>query len=617
MESIPAKESGILAYFMKVLYYHQHFSTPQGSTGNRSYAMARRLLQAGHEVTMVCGSYAGGQTGLTGSYRDGRREGLVDAIRVIELELPYSNRDGFLKRTLTFLRFAWQSTWIALRRDYDVLFATTTPLTAGIPGICARWLRGKPFVFEVRDLWPELPRAMGVITNPVVLWAMGVLEWVSYRSAHRLVGLSPGIVDGIARRGVPRERIALIPNGCDLDLFAVPTEPWRPAGVGPGDLMAVFTGTHGIANGLDAVLDAAAELMRRGRADIKLVLIGDGKLKARLQARATAEGLANVVFHPPVGKLKLAGLMAETDVGMQILANVPAFYYGTSPNKFFDYLASGLPVLNNYPGWLAELITRHRCGFAVPPDDPVSFAEALIQAAGQRELLLGMGERARELARVEYDRGRLAGQFVACLEGAVMGKTTGEDGYRRVAQLHAENIDQGFLSTLGPRFLSLLYRAIDESPDSVLIVTREGVQVVGFVAGTLDMGQVYRRLLRHWLSLGLSLAPSLLIPTRLWRIIEILQHTRGEGGHTQGMTLPAAELLSIAVDPSFRGRGHAERLYAELSAYFAERGLAEFKIVVGAALAPAHRFYRRMGAVPVAEIEVHQGVASTVYVQEM
>jgi len=217
---------------------------------------------------------------------------------------------------------------------YDVLFATTTPLTAGIPGIFARWLRGKPFVFEVRDLWPELPRAMGVIKNPLVLWAMGVLEWASYRSAHRLIGLSPGIVEGITHRGVPRARIALVPNGCDLEIFSGDVEPWRPAQVQPGDLLAVFAGTHGLANGLDAVLDAAAELKRRGRDDIKLLLIGQGKLKPGLQARAQREGLGNVVFHDPVNKARLAGLMAATDVGIQSLANVPAFYYGTSPNKF-------------------------------------------------------------------------------------------------------------------------------------------------------------------------------------------------------------------------------------------------------------------------------------------
>ncbi|HRZ08122.1 MAG TPA: glycosyltransferase family 4 protein [Candidatus Competibacteraceae bacterium] len=404
---------------MNVLYYHQHFSTPQGSTGTRSYEMARRLLAQGHSVTMVCGSYGGGNTGLAGAYQNGKREGRVAGIQVVEFELPYSNRDSFLRRTLTFLKFAWRSAWLVLRRDYDLVFATTTPLTAGIPGILARWLRGKPFVFEVRDLWPELPKAMGVIRNPLVLGAMSVLEWLSYRSAHRLIGLSPGIVDGIARRGVPRERIALIPNGCDLDIFGVSAEPWRPEGVGVNDLMAVFTGTHGIANGLDAVLDAAAELKRRGRNDIKLVLIGQGKLKAELQQRAHAEQLDNVIFHDPVNKAKLAGLMAATDVGMQILANVPAFYYGTSPNKFFDYIAAGLPVLNNYPGWLAGIITEHECGYAAPPDDPVAFANALIHAADHRDELRRMGQRARALAQSEYNRDLLAARFVTWLEKAV------------------------------------------------------------------------------------------------------------------------------------------------------------------------------------------------------
>ena len=404
---------------MNVLYYHQHFSTPQGSTGTRSYEMARRLLAQGHSVTMVCGSYGGGNTGLAGAYQNGKREGRVAGIQVVEFELPYSNRDSFLRRTLTFLKFAWRSAWLVLRRDYDLVFATTTPLTAGIPGILARWLRGKPFVFEVRDLWPELPKAMEVICNPLVLGAMSVLEWLSYRSAHRLIGLSPGIVDGIARRGVPRERIALIPNGCDLDIFGVSAEPWRPEGVGVNDLMAVFTGTHGIANGLDAVLDAAAELKRRGRNDIKLVLIGQGKLKAELQQRAHAEQLDNVIFHDPVNKAKLAGLMAATDVGMQILANVPAFYYGTSPNKFFDYIAAGLPVLNNYPGWLAGIITEHECGYAAPPDDPVAFANALIHAVDHRDELRRMGQRARALAQSEYNRDLLAARFVTWLEDAV------------------------------------------------------------------------------------------------------------------------------------------------------------------------------------------------------
>lgn len=397
---------------MKVLYFHQHFSTPKGSTGIRSYVMARRLVACGHQVTMVCGSYGGGESGLTVPFAQGHRRGVVDGIEIIEFDLAYSNSDGFVKRGMTFLKFALRSAGLTFTEQYDVVFATTTPLTAGVPGILARWVCRKTFVFEVRDLWPELPKAMGVIRNPLVLWAMAGLEWVSYRSAHRLIGLSPGIVDGIVKRGVSRDRIALIPNGCDLGIFGALTEPWRPEGVGKNDLMAVFAGTHGVANGLDAVLDAAVELKRRQRDDIKLVLIGEGRLKPALQQRAKTEGLDNVIFHAPVNKERLSGLMAGTDVGMQILANVPAFYYGTSPNKFFDYIAAGLPVLNNYPGWLAEMIRQHECGFAVPPDDPVAFADALEQAASDRKALKVKGQRGHALAETDFSRDLLADRFV-------------------------------------------------------------------------------------------------------------------------------------------------------------------------------------------------------------
>lgn len=402
---------------MKVLYFHQHFVTPKGAGAIRSYAMARKLIERGHTVMVVCGSNTTGTTGLEGPFHRGQRRGTVDGIEVVELDLAYSNNDGFMKRAVTFLLFAWRSILIALNEKYDVVFATTTPLTAGIPGIFARWLRKKPFVFEVRDLWPELPREMGVITNPVVLWAMGVLEWASYRSAHRLVGLSPGIVEGIRKQGVPAERIALIPNGCDLDIFSEEAKPWLPKGVLESDLMAVFAGTHGVANGLDAVLDAAIELKRRERTDIKILLIGDGKLKPALQARAQDEGLTNVVFHDPVKKADLAGLMRAADLGMQVLANVPAFYYGTSPNKFFDYIAAGLPVLNNYPGWLAEMIEREQCGYVVPPADAVAFAKALQQAADDREALPAMGQRAKALAKKEFDREKMASKWVDWVTG--------------------------------------------------------------------------------------------------------------------------------------------------------------------------------------------------------
>lgn len=403
---------------MKILYFHQHFTTPKGSTGTRSYEMGRRLVERGHEVTIVCGSYAMAKSGVEAPIQRGIRVGMVDGIRVMEICLPYSNHDNFVKRSATFLRYAWRSVRIALTEDFDLLFATSTPLTAGIPGIVMKYLRKKKFIFEVRDLWPEIPREMGVIKNPLILGAMTFLEWLTYRKADGCIGLAPGIVDGIRRRGPKDQSVTMVPNGCDLELF-------RPGnrvaialpGISEDDFVAVFTGAHGLANGLHGVLDAATVLKERGRPGIKLVFIGDGRVKPELIRRAEEEGLANCLFVDPMPKNELNKLVANADVGLMILANVPAFYYGTSPNKFFDYIAAGLPVLNNYPGWLADMIAEHHCGIAVPAGDPVGLANALIRLADHGAEARAMGREARRLAEAQFDRERLATKFCDFLEG--------------------------------------------------------------------------------------------------------------------------------------------------------------------------------------------------------
>lgn len=406
---------------MRVLYFHQHFSTLDGSTGTRSYEISKRLLASGHKVTMVCGAAALSKSGLSGPFVGGRRKGTVEGINVIELELPYSNYDSFVRRSWTFLQFALRSLTLALRLDYDVVFATSTPLTAALPGIAARVLRRKPFVFEVRDLWPELPRAMGVVRNPLVLVMMDWLEFVAYHSANLCVALSPGIAQGITKRGIPESRVVIVPNGCDLDLFTSDSAQPLPEipGLPSEAFVAVFTGAHGIANGLGAVLDAAEELRRRQRSDIFFVFIGDGKEKPGLIERARRQKLNNCLFANPMPKKALAQFLCRrANVGLMVLSNVPAFYYGTSPNKFFDYLASGLPVLVNYPGWMADMVNSQGAGLAVPPEDPVAFAEALMRMADVRATTAEMGLRARDFAHREFLRSSLAQRCVSAMESA-------------------------------------------------------------------------------------------------------------------------------------------------------------------------------------------------------
>ncbi|MFA7062396.1 MAG: glycosyltransferase family 4 protein [Pedobacter sp.] len=413
---------------MRVLYFHQHFSTPSGSTGTRSYEMAQSLIAYGHSVTMVCGSGSMASSGLADIPVNGVRRGIVDGIDVIELSLPYSNYDSFLKRAWVFMLYAWRSVLLALQLEYDLLFATSTPLTAGIPGIVMKLFRKKPFVFEVRDLWPELPREMGVITNSLILKGMDILEWLSYHSADACIGLSPGIVRGITRRNIPASRVTMIPNGCDLNLFKPEGHKGveNIVGIDKDDFVAIFCGAHGIANGLDAVLDAAKVLKARSVQNIKFLFIGDGRLKPSLMELARKENLDNCIFCDPVPKRELTKITASADAGLMILANVPAFYYGTSPNKFFDYIASGLPVVNNYPGWLSEIIGENDCGIAVPPADPESFADALLAMRDNSERQRQMGLNARLLAESEFSREKLADKFVDFLEATYKNAGTHE-----------------------------------------------------------------------------------------------------------------------------------------------------------------------------------------------
>jgi glycosyltransferase involved in cell wall biosynthesis len=405
---------------MKVLYIHQHFTTPDGSGGTRSYEFAKALVQAGHEVTMVCGAKK--LHGYDLPYNSAQRwsRGMVEGIDVISLPMSYSNHDSIAKRSITFMLFAWHSIYFAMTYPCDLIFATSTPLSASIPGIVAKLLRRKcAFVFEVRDLWPELPWALGM-RNPFLLSGMWCLEWLAYRAADRCVGLSPGIVQGIRKRSRANQIVTMIPNACDLELFCPSKrEPLSLPGVNGGDFVAAFTGTTGTANGLDIVIDVAAQLKKLEVADIKLVIIGDGNQKKRLVDRASQSGLDNCVFIDPLAKSRLANIVASLGCGLMILKNVPAFYYGTSPNKFFDYISSGIPVLNNYPGWLADLITTHRCGLVVPPDDPVAFAHALIYLRDHPDERKEMAQRARQLAEQEFSRKLLGDAFVRYLEETV------------------------------------------------------------------------------------------------------------------------------------------------------------------------------------------------------
>jgi glycosyltransferase involved in cell wall biosynthesis len=405
---------------MRLLYLHQYFSTDSGAVGTRSYEVARRLAASGHEVTVVCGSQLNGKSGLETPFINGRREGDVAGFKVVEFEVPYQNKMGFPHRLAAFLRFSYKTSLFVLRQPADLVFATSTPLTIAIPALAARILRGRRYVFEVRDVWPELPKAMGAIRNPVILAMMRMLERAAYWGADGIVGLSPGIVDSVRKTAGLDKPIELVPNASDVELFGAENiEPKRLEGVGQHDFVALFTGTHGLANGLDAVLDAAATLKAHPdplARKIKMVLVGDGQMKAGLVERAKRENLDNCVFHAPIAKRELARVLRGADVGLMILRDVPEFQQGTSPNKFFDYIAGGKPVVINYPGWLAQSIDESGCGVSVPPGQADLFARALVQLAADPESCTRMGRNSARLAREGFNRDTLVMRLAEFLE---------------------------------------------------------------------------------------------------------------------------------------------------------------------------------------------------------
>ena len=186
--------------------------------------------------------------------------------------------------------------------------------------------------------------------------------------------------------------------------------------------------------------------------------------------------------------------------------------------------------------------------------------------------------------------------------------------YRTVASLHCDHINQGFLATLGVPFLTLLYEAIDKDSESVLLVERMDLKVIGFVTGTRGLGQIYKQLLLQPLRLIYSLKHCLLSPSKMYKILEVLLISKGTN---ISAGLPKQELLSIVVNHAYQGGGHAENLFKALCSHFRAEGASSFSIVVGSNLDRAHAFYTKMGSIPVKEIQVHKGADSVVYVKEL
>lgn len=414
---------------MKIIYLHQYFATPKMLIGGvRSYEMARRLVARGHEVHIVTSDAAGAFADKAGG---GWFETDEDGIRVHWLPVAYDNAMSFFQRIRAFFRFAVAAARKAASLEGDLVFATSTPLTIALPGIWASRRRRRPMVFEVRDLWPEIPIAIGVLKSKPLIMAASWLERFAYRRSAAIVALSPGMRDGIVKTGYPENQVEIIPNAADLDLFDVPDaagRDFRDRHDWLGDRpMVLYGGTFGFMNGVTYLAKLAAA-MKALDPDVRFVAIGSGAEKDKVLETAAELGVLDDNFFviDRVKRMEMPGIHRAADIITSLFIDLPEMQ-ANSANKFFDGLAAGRPIAINYGGWHKALLAEAEAGFHLDPNDLDAAARRLHERLQDRAWLEEAGRQARRLAETRFARDDLALQLEAVLSRVVAG-TKHRDG---------------------------------------------------------------------------------------------------------------------------------------------------------------------------------------------
>ena len=397
---------------MHILLIHQAFAALDEPGGTRHHELARYLAQQGHKVTIIASpvSY------LTGTDQQQRVRKQVDDLGVTIIRsytLPALHR-SFVWRILSFLSFMISSFINGLFvRKVDLVWGTTPPIFQGPTAWLLARLKGVPFLLEVRDLWPAFAVAVGVLHSKTLIRLSEWLERFLYKHADQVMVNSPGYLAHVKARGA--KKVTLIPNGADPAMFDPESDgaAFHQAQGLEDKFVVLYAGAHGLSNDLDVVLDAALQL--KDQSAIKIVLLGDGKEKPRLQARAAELGLDNVLFLPPLPKTAMPGALAAADACLAILKPIE-LYKTTYPNKVFDYMAAGRPVVLAIDGVVRQVVEEAQAGIFTEPGDPTALAAAIKELASNPSKCRTMGKNGRKSIEMNYSRTDLAKKFTMLLE---------------------------------------------------------------------------------------------------------------------------------------------------------------------------------------------------------
>ncbi len=401
---------------MRILYLSQYFPPEVGATQTRAYEMARGLVQAGHQVTMVT-EVPNHPSGIIPPAYRGKwfERSTLDGIDVLRVWVKASPVKSFRSRMAFYLTYMADGALVGAlkaRGPFDVVFATSPPLFVGGAGLALHWLKRTPFVFEVRDLWPESAVALGELHNPRAIALATRLEELCYNRASRIVVVTEGIRQRLLARGLPVEKLALIPNGANTDLFqpqpALGADFRRQHGLQPDDLVVVYAGIHGIAQGLETVLHAAQQL--RDQPAVRFVMVGEGPVKPDLQRLRADLGLENVTLLPEQPRPSMPAVLSAADVALVPLRKVELFEHAV-PSKLFDAWACACPVLLSIDGEARRVLEAANGGLFVPPEDPAALARAISQVAQLPDRGRSLGANGRRFTEEHYSRQAQARQL--------------------------------------------------------------------------------------------------------------------------------------------------------------------------------------------------------------
>lgn len=409
---------------MRLLFLSHYFPPEVNAPANRVLEVCREWVRLGHEVHVVTCFPSHPQGVLYDGWAmslHGRET--VEGIHVHRVPTILGANRGYGRRIVNYLSFVPGAVWRALRLGrFDGIVATSPQFFCAVAGGLAGLLKRTPWVFELRDLWPDSIVAVGAARPSLAIRMLETLELALYRHARGVVCVTPAFVENLVSRGIDRGKLAFVPNGVDAAFWAAPADGpgWRARrGFMPSDVLVSFVGTIGMAHGVGTVLDAAARLAGP-LPGVRFLLVGEGAERASLEAQAERRGLGNVAFTGLVPRAEVRDVMAATDVSLVLLRDLPVFRT-VLPTKMFEAMAAGRPVVLGVDGEARRVLEASGGGVFVPPESVDALVEAVTSLVASPERRHALGERGRSFVLREYDRGVWARRYAEVLAGWLVG----------------------------------------------------------------------------------------------------------------------------------------------------------------------------------------------------